>query len=82
MKKLIVFILAFTLMVSLVVCASADATQGCEPEERFTLVYADGFKRVIVDTQTGVQYLEVRAMNGTGVTVLVNPDGTPMIWEG
>lgn len=81
MKKLIAFILAFVLVMSLVACASADATQECEPEERFTKTYHDGATRVYVDTETGVQYFVVRTGYGAGVTVLVNPDGTPMIWE-
>lgn len=33
---------------------------------------------VYVDTETGVMYL--RTYNG-GVCVMVNPDGTPKIWE-
>lgn len=37
MKKLIAFILAFALVMSLTACASPDATQECEPEERFAV---------------------------------------------
>lgn len=37
MKKLIAFILAFALAMSLVACASTEATQECEPEERFAV---------------------------------------------
>lgn len=83
MKKLIMFILAVALVMSLVACASPDATQECEPEERFTVVHGGGYApTVYVDAETGGQYLVIRSAHGAGMTMLVNADGTPMIWEG
>ena len=39
---------------------------------------------IIVDKETRVMYLliTVGASVGAGLTVMLNPDGTPMIWEG
>lgn len=83
MRKLIAFILAVALVMSLVACASVEGTQACEPEERFTVVHGGGYApAVYVDTETGVQYLVIRSAYGAGMTMLVNADGTPMIWEG
>lgn len=40
---------------------------------------------IIVDKETGVCYLEYRCSAGYqayyGITVMLNPDGTPKIWE-
>lgn len=36
---------------------------------------------IIVDKETGVMYLWVSAVYKGGLTVMLNPDGTPMIWE-
>lgn len=83
MKKLIAIVLAVALVMSLVACTSIEGTQACEPEERFAVVYGGGYaSTVCVDTETGVQYLVIRSAYGTGMTMLVNADGTPMIWEG
>ena len=37
------------------------------------------FTRILRDTETGVCYLYVWTMSGGGVTVLVNPDGSPVV---
>ena len=53
-------------------------------KERFVEVYSQGFvnvAKVIVDTETGVNYLlashDLRV--GTGLTVLVDQDGKPVV---
>ena len=54
-------------------------------EKRFITVYSDGggFTRpatyILVDRQTGVNYLYATGSYGGGVTPLLNRDGTPVI---
>lgn len=82
MKKFIAIILAVALAMSLVACTSVEGTQACESEKRFTVVHGGGYEpTVYVDTETGVQYLVIRSPHGACMTMLVNADGTPMIWE-
>ena len=52
--------------------------------ERFVEVYNQGIvnvARIIVDTETGVNYLlgSHNKANGTGLTVLVDRDGKPIV---
>lgn len=53
-------------------------------EKRFKKVYGDtslfGAEfTIIVDTQTGVNYLSVHDSYGTGVTPLLDSDGKPVV---
>ena len=50
--------------------------------KRFEIVEKDGFAegtRIIVDTETGVQYLMAHWTNIGGLTVLVDRDGKPLL---
>ena len=40
-----------------------------------------GFARIIVDTVTGVQYLSNKVGSGNGLTVLVDQNGKPLLYE-
>ena len=40
---------------------------------RMSLLYNDGFCLIYRDNNTNVQYIRI----GNGVTVMLNPDGTP-----
>ena len=51
-------------------------------EKRFEIIDKEGFMegaRIIVDTETGVQYLYVFSGYGGGVTPLLDRDGKPLI---
>ena len=52
-------------------------------EKRFVEIQKDGGfaeeKRVIVDTETGVQYLFIQSGYAGGLTVLVDKDGKPLL---
>ena len=53
-------------------------------KERFVETYSQGAtKKIIVDTQTGVNYLLMSSnmTGGSGLTVLVDKDGKPIITE-
>ncbi len=56
-------------------------------KDRFVEVYSQdviGVKKVIVDTETGVNYLLAShsRQSGTGLTVLVDQDGRPVVTPG
>ena len=51
-------------------------------EKRFEIIEKEGFMegtRIIVDTETGVQYLMAHWTNIGGLTVLVDRDGKPLL---
>ena len=51
-------------------------------DKRFTFTAKEGFSegaRIIVDTETGVQYLLAHWTNVGGLTVLVDKDGKPLL---
>ena len=94
MKKIITFILAIALAISLAACDTTYAEAAAAAEERaanarFIIVEESvsglgNCADIIVDTQTGVMYLyiDVPSSHKLGMTALLNTDGTPMIWEG
>lgn len=90
MKKIITIILAVSLVMSLAACGtSASAESAKDDGVRFQCVEKCGVDSpvydriyIYVDTQTGVLYVGCMAANHSFMTVLVNSDGTPMIWEG
>lgn len=93
MKKLICMIMVTLVTVGCFAgCAAVDAEHVSDsPQTRFEVVEAspgdtaDFRYLVLVDTETGVLYLYMRTRNSSnatgGITVLLNPDGTPMTLE-
>ena len=89
-KKIGTFIIASTMALSLTACGdsvsvveNADtATELTAMFERHTL---DDRYSILVDKETGVCYLEYDYSIGYhgyyGITVMLNADGTPKIWE-
>lgn len=80
MKKLLV------LFVITVICISSFA--GCEAEKRstwrdsgFTFIESKGNMDYIYHDETKVIYVFIRDCYQAGLTTLLNPDGTPMLWE-
>lgn len=89
MKKLISILFAMIIVVgSFAGCEKKDGEPG--NPNRFRIVEDYGYRTeinngspvsIFVDTETGVMYLRMFGTAG-GVTVLLNSDGTPLIWEG
>ncbi len=97
MKRLILetvgLFLGFTLLVfifgSLVGCDShIEATaQTGKPlgHDRFQVIegdYSSGSEAIIVDTETGIEYLWERRGDAGGLTILIDRDGKPLVAEG
>ena len=94
MKKIIALILAAVLAFSLIACKTTAAeTDQSDYYTRFITVesgvrgpWEGQGESIVVDVTTGVMYLvwdEPRMSHSIGgICVLLNADGTPMIWEG
>lgn len=81
-KKIIAFILVLALALSLVACGEVSAKSS--EAGRFVIVEKDtwvirDYGYTIVDTESGVMYLRITHGNVSGITVLLNADGTPML---
>lgn len=51
-------------------------------EERFYIPDINtGIGKIIVDKETGVCYYWKKTMNAAGMTILVDAEGKPIIWE-
>ena len=90
-KRILAGLAAFLIIVSIMLtfagCASvrAEATEieDADDGSTFVLVDADYYCWVVYHKGTRVMYVVSRAPNNIGTyTLLVNADGTPMIWEG
>lgn len=84
--KLLALLITATMALSLTACGSENSiVESAETEtesvamfERHTL---DDLYSIIVDKETGVCYLEMSGGYHYGITVMLNADGTPKIWE-
>lgn len=91
MKKLIILILCLCMSLSFVACAETTAeTDGEDFSERVKRVYvADGNpglrnskdEIIFVDSKTGVMYLFIDWGYGGGLTVMVDENGDPLLWD-
>ena len=89
-KRIVAGLAAFLIIVSMVVmfagCTStrAEATEVDDADDgnTFILVDADYYCWIVYHKDTKVMYAVSRSGYNAGTyTVLVNADGTPMIWE-
>ena len=81
------FLIILSIMLTFAGCASikAEAKEVDDTDDgnTFILVDADYHCWVVYHKDTKVMYAVSRAPNNIGTyTLLVNADGTPMIWEG
>ena len=90
-KRILAGLAAFLIVASIVLtfagCASiraeAKEVDGTDDGNTFILVNADYYCWIVYHKDTKVMYAVSRAPNNIGTyTLLVNADGTPMIWEG
>lgn len=88
MKRWIVAALVLALGLMLAGCAMGKVGAGqiadAEADNRMFMVVSDEISgRVMVDKATGVMYwASDNSYNRGTLTLLVNADGTPRIWEG
>lgn len=81
-------ILLLVVVIGLMLCGCAveekNEKEKEKEESRITKVYEDGEQRIFiyVDNETGVQYLYKYFGYGAGLTVLLDADGKPLLYEG
>lgn len=80
MKKLIVCVALIGML--LCGCSSEDPLLGGSAMNGgFVAVETNGYYSIVVDTETNVMYLQFNSgIYRYGITVLLNADGTPMLW--
>ena len=85
MKKLIAFLMAIALCACLFVWCNSEpkVDENVSKSSSFVIVEdANGYS-VVYHKDTKVMYVySTYSYNYANFCVLVNPDGTPMIWEG
>lgn len=85
MKKFILFLVAVLMIVTFSACAS-NQTENAVAEGKasmFVKVEDGPYWNVYYHSETKVMYVvSVSAYNRGNFTVLVNPDGTPMLYDG
>lgn len=77
-KKVLVAVLSVTLLIS--GCVSANAGND-KVQAPLVLVESTPTYNIYVDRDTGVMYLWVMTTYKGGLTVMLNADGTPKIWQ-
>lgn len=88
-NKIISVLLATLIVLSINGCGSSVVTDAEAKQEQVTMFERhklDKYYSILVDKETGVCYLEYKESNMGGfayygITVMLNADGTPKIWE-
>lgn len=80
--KLIVIFVAIALCACLFASCSDTISENIWENTGFTWIETKGGVEYVYHNDTKVIYVYKMVGNSAGMTVLLNPDGTPMIWEG
>lgn len=87
-KRIVAGLAAFLIIVSIALmfvgCTSTKASaKNVDDGNTFVYIKRDYYCEIVYHKDTKVMYVVSMAGNNAGTyTVLVNADGTPMIWEG
>lgn len=88
MKKIFAVLATLILSVTLAGCGTnrAERSESAQDEDiasRFVIIEESGIWNVVADQETKVMYAVSRgSYNHGNFTVLVNSDGTPLLYEG
>ena len=89
MKKYICVILIVLLVCTIFTACRPEVGDTLDKFERFEVVKKLGNETnsymdicIIIDTETNVEYLFMERDHRAAITVLLNSDGTPMLWYG
>lgn len=78
-KKIIAAIVTATLLMT---GCSHTANVSAGQDNTMVLVESSRDYLICTDNDTGVMYLYIKGSTGSGLTVMLNADGTPKIWQG
>lgn len=62
-------------------CGAPETGNYQEDTDRFATVIKEGYSAVFVDTETGVMYFYHKDGYSGGMSVMLNENGDPLIWE-
>ena len=80
MKKIFILLLCVCLFIALCSCESSESEENLS--ERFVKVYSGyNYHYIYVDRETKVMYLFVKDGYGGGLTVMVDENGKPLLWD-
>ena len=79
-KKIICFILTLTI-VMLTACGNTDAELKSQFIQEYDYYKNHGMFDIVIDKETGVNYIIYRSDSKAGMTVRLNKDGTPYVSE-
>ena len=84
MKRFLAILMVFTLCACLLVgCGSPETGENVSKSSSFVIVEDGQGYYIVYHKDTRVMYtLSTASYNMGNFTLLVNADGTPMIWEG
>ena len=80
MKRLLVVLMAIALCACLFAGCSESNVNARNSD--FVFIERNGQFEYVYHKDTGVIYIMYFCGNHAAMTVMLNPDGTPMIWEG
>lgn len=89
-KKLIALLITVTMALSLAACGDKSGiVENADTETETPAIFErhriDSYYSILVEKETGVCYLEYEKpfgyCNSYGITVMLNADGMPKIWE-
>lgn len=78
-KKLITAIITAALLIA---GCSDKVNVSAGQENTMVPVESEQYYDIYADNDTGVMYLYITISTGGGLTVMLNADGTPKIWQG
>lgn len=84
-KKIFCLLLILILPICLMFSGCSDSKEYMPCDNRFICIYkqSDGFLyRIVVDKDTKVMYLFSKTGYGAGLTVMLDSNGKPLIYEG
>lgn len=87
MKKILAILLTLILFTGCSTSESivSEAPESTQMDSKFERHRLDDYYSILVEKESGVCYLEYKEQHGYQgfyrITVMLNPDGTPVIWK-
>lgn len=82
MRILAIALVVFAIAITLTSCSTTTEADELNPfDDRFVECDASRVSTVIVDKLTGVCYIYRKVGYGAGMTVLLDADGTPLLYK-
>lgn len=83
MKKILVILcLCLISVFSLVGCKDYNIVNDSNYEDKFMIIYLEYEDKIYVHKDTKVMYLFVKSGYGAGLSVMLDQDGKPLLWQG